>query len=398
MKILIICNKSPWPPREGGPIAMNMMVEGLIRAGHRVKVLAMNTHKYFVNDADIPPEYKAKTAIEFIPVDLRINPLNALISLLKGRSYHVERFVSALFRDRLAAILKEEEFDIIQFEMLYTTPYLETARSYSKAGMVFRAHNIEHLIWERIAMQSKGRLKRRYLRHLAGALKKYELSVIRKFDGIAAITENDAEFFRKYNSSVIAIPFGIDPDSFPKPLPHNKPMTLFTIGAMNWIPNSEGIRWFLDNVWPDINREFPSLKFHIAGREMPLWMKECNLANVIIEGEVQNATDFMEKHSIMIVPLFSGSGIRIKIIEGMASGKTIISTTIGAEGIDYSNRENILIANEPCEFFEMISICAGDPSLCRKIGENACRLIRERYNRNTLISRLTGFYKIIAAV
>ena len=395
MRILLICNKSPYPPREGGPIAINMMVEGLLQAGHRVKVLAMNTNKYFVRSEDIPVDYASKTGIEFINVDLRVRWVKALENLITNRSYHIERFISHAFRSRLIEILKKDEFDIIQFEMLYTTPYLETAKRYSKARIIFRAHNIEHLIWERIAETSPGLLKKLYLRQLVKSLKKYELSVIPKFDGIAAITENDAKFFRNYNSQVIAIPFGIDLTDYPAPIPNQGPVSLFSIGAMNWIPNAEGIRWFLENVWPDIHKQFPSLKYHIAGREMPAWMQAFKYENVVIEGEVADAMDFMHKHTIMIVPLFSGSGIRIKIIEGMATGKTIISTTIGAEGIGYRNRENILIADEPCEFFEMISVCIDDPYLAGRIGENAGLLIRQQYDRDPIIRQLTGFYKII---
>jgi glycosyltransferase involved in cell wall biosynthesis len=397
MKILILCNKSPYPPREGGPIAINMMVEGLLHAGHEVKILSMNTNKYYIKREDIPAEYVAKTGIEFIDIDLRIRWLKALINLISNHSYHIARFISRDFRSRLTGILKKEHFDIIQFEMLYTTPYLETARKYSKARMIFRAHNIEHLIWERIAETCPRKFRKIYLEHLAKTLKKYELTVVPKFNGIAAITENDAAFFRKYNKEVIAIPFGIDLAAFSKTPPQPGEVSLFSIGSMNWIPNAEGIRWFLDNVWPDIHRQFPGLTYHIAGREMPAWLKEYRVENVVIEGEVDDAYAFMLRHTIMIVPLFSGSGLRIKIIEGMAAGKSIISTTVGAEGIGYTNRENILIADQPCEFFEMISICMADRSLCKRIGENAVALIRQEYDRDVVIRKLTGFYKIIGA-
>ena len=397
MKILVICNKSPYPPREGGPIAINMIVEGLLHAGHQVKVLAMNTNKYSVKKEVIPADYATRTSIEFIDIDLRIRWFRALINLIANRSYHIDRFKSADFQSRLVEILKKETFEIIQFEMLYTTPYLEIARKYSKARMIFRAHNIEHLIWERIAQTSRGKLRKMYLKNLSKTLKKYELTVINKFDGIAAITENDAAFFRNYHPAVISIPFGIDLAGSSKPAPQPDKVSLFSIGAMNWIPNVEGIRWFLENVWPDIHRQFPDLTYHIAGREMPGWIKEFHGGNVVIEGEVDDARTFIQQHTIMIVPLFSGSGIRIKIIEGMASGRTIISSTVGAEGINYTNRENILIADQPCEFFEMISICLADPSLCNKIGENAGMLIRQQYDRDTIIRKLTGFYKIIGA-
>ncbi|MBN1199451.1 MAG: hypothetical protein JXA23_08885, partial [Bacteroidales bacterium] len=189
MKILIICNKSPYPPREGGPIAMNMMVEGLLKEGHLVKVLAVNSFKYNIRPDDIPEEYRKKTGIELIDVDLRIKPLPAFLNLFTGRSYHVERFISARFRQRLADVLIASRFDIVQMETIFVAPYLKTVRTHSDAKVVLRAHNIEYLIWSRVAESTRNPIKRWYIHHLANTLKRYEHEMIPQFDGIAAITE-----------------------------------------------------------------------------------------------------------------------------------------------------------------------------------------------------------------
>ena len=162
---------------------------------------------------------------------------------------------------------------------------------------------------------------------------------------------------------------------------------------MNWMPNEEGIRWFLFNVWPDVHKQFPGLKYYLAGRGMPEWMRNLALPNVVVAGEVADAAAFLASKAIMIVPLFSGSGIRIKIIEGMAAGKTIISTSLGAEGIGYTNHENILIANAPCEFFEMISICVAGKEVTEKIGKQARALIESHYMPGNIIQKLLAFYK-----
>ena len=159
------------------------------------------------------------------------------------------------------------------------------------------------------------------------------------------------------------------------------------------MPNQEGIRWFLMNVWPDVNKQFPSLKFYLAGREMPDWMKHLHLPNVVIVGEVENAIAFIQSKSIMLVPLFSGSGIRIKIIEAMAAGKTVISTRLGAEGIRCTDHQDILIASIPCEFFEMISVCISDQQACNRIGFNARKLIQEEYDCKRIIEKLIVFYQ-----
>ncbi|NQV01179.1 MAG: glycosyltransferase, partial [Bacteroidia bacterium] len=197
MKILVICNKSPYPPREGGPIAMNMIVEGLISEGDQVKVLAVNSFKYNISPDDIPESYREKTGIELIDVDLRIKPLAAFLNLFTNRSYHVERFISSNFRKRLIEVLRSDQYNIVQMETIFVAPYLSTVRANSDAKVVLRAHNIEHLIWSRVAEGTQNPLKRLYINHLATTLKRYEQEMVPQFDGIAAITEKDAEYFRR---------------------------------------------------------------------------------------------------------------------------------------------------------------------------------------------------------
>lgn len=405
MKILILCNKSPWPPKEGAPIAMNMVIHGLLEKGHTVRILAVNSEKYHIREEDIPAQYREKTQIELVNLDLRIKPVPALLALLRNRSYHMERFISDDFRNHLARILKQEEFDIIQLETLFVTPYIDTIRSLSKAKIVYRAHNIEHLIWSRMAMEEHKPLKKHYLAHLAKTLKEFEHKTIFNVDGIAAITAHDAEYFSRVIQSsdgktaeipVIDLPFGIDPGEYPLPVVTPEWPSLFSIGAMNWMPNAEGIKWFLDHVWPDVHQQFPKLTYYLAGRAMPQWMLRLQIPGVVVVGEVEDARKFIGSKGIMIVPLFSGSGIRIKIIEGMAAAKPIISTSLGAEGIRYINGENILIANAPCEFFDMLSLCLHDATRSQIIGQNARKLVETVYNRKLIIDRLVGFYNQLA--
>ncbi|MEI6173314.1 MAG: glycosyltransferase family 4 protein [Bacteroidota bacterium] len=407
MRILFLCNKSPWPPKEGGPMAMNMLIEGMADAGHHVKVLAVNSFKYNIRQSDIPGTYVNKTGIELIDVDLRVKPVDAFLNLFTDASYHVKRFNSASFRKRVIEVLSEGEYDVVQLETLFMCPYIEAIRAHSGARIVLRAHNIEHLIWQRVSEEAANPFRKWYIRHLAQTLKKYERNIVSRVDGVLAITPTDAAFFRglfpeKYQNdpenrkSKIAItdlPYGLEPDLYRVDDSETEYPSLFSLGSMNWIPNQDGIRWFLDQVWPDVHRQFPNLKYYLAGREMPGWMRSLDIPNVVVLGEVEDAPAFIASKAIMIVPLFSGSGIRVKIIEGMAAGKTIISTSIGAEGISYTNRENILIADAPCEFFEMISLCVMDSEICKKIGKRARVLIETTYHAKNLLQKLQGFYQ-----
>jgi glycosyltransferase involved in cell wall biosynthesis len=394
MKIFVICNKSPYPAKEGGPIAMDSMIQGLINDGHQVKVLAINTNKYNIPIGDIPENYKKNTGIELAYIDLSIKPIAAFLNLFTNKSYHVERFISKGFEQKIIEILKQEDFDIIQFETLYITPYIESIRKHSNAKIILRAHNIEHLIWQRVASQTRNPIKKFYLKHLAKTLKKYEINALSQFDGIASITKKDATYFKKHtHTPVIDISFGIDLHGFPAQKKDFEFPSLFHIGAMNWIPNLEGINWFLKNAWPAIHKEFPELKFYLAGREMPKQLSTANYPNVEIVGEVESATTFIQSKGIMIVPLLSGSGIRIKIIEGMTLGKAIISTAIGAEGINFENGKNIMIADDPKTFNDAVRKCLQDFKFTQDLGQNARKLIEEDHDNQKIMKRLVSFYR-----
>ncbi len=396
MKILVICNKSPFPPSEGGPMAMNAIINGLLEAGHQVRVLAVNSEKYHININDIPQEYREKTKIEFVDLDLRVKISGALRCLLKGKSYHVERFISEAFRQKLIEILKEEQFDIVQLEMIFMAPYIETIRQNSNAIIVLRAHNVEHLIWDRIAKKTSFWPKKWYIQHLTHALSRYERRVIKDVDGIAAITYRDAMFFRGITSTpVIDIPFGIDTNDFTPSFAVKEKPTFFHIGSMNWMPNEEAISWLLHDIWPTVVSRLPEAQLHLAGRNMPKWLLRRHFPNVIIDGEVPDAKEFVASHDIAIVPLISGSGMRIKIIEAMAMGKTVITTMVGAEGIQYEEYKNIIIGNNADQIAEMMIKAYQNSQNCQEIGKNARQLIENQYDNKKIIQRLLLFYNEI---
>lgn len=375
---------------------MNSIITGLLDAGHHVKILAVNSEKFNVKENDIPEDYKKKTGIELIDVDLSVKPMNAFLNLFTKKSYHVERFISDNFKARLIEVLDKEQFDIVQLEMLYMAPYVDVIRAHSKAMIVLRAHNVEHKIWERIAKETQSPLKRWYINHLAKTLKEYELNALETVDGIAAITRKDAAFFRKYSSKpVIDIPFGVYPEEFtPKYEIEGKPK-FYHIGSMNWMPNEEGIRWFINEVLPKTVEKVYDFVYHLAGRNMPEWLTTMKDPHIDVVGEVPDAKAFVSNNDVAIVPLLSGSGIRIKIIESMAMGKTVITTRVGAEGILYDEDVNIIIAENKAKMVEAIRSINENPQIAVKIGQAARRLVEETYDNRKIIARLLMFYEQI---
>lgn len=372
---------------------MNSIVTGLLEAGHNVKIMAFNSDKYHVEINSIPEDYRKKTRIEFIDIELKINPIEAFKNLFSDESYHVKRFISEKFKERLVKVLKKERFDIVQLEMIYMAPYIETIREHSNAKIILRAHNVEHKIWERIGKKTFFFAKRWYINHLVRTLRKYEMGILDKVDGIAAITITDAAFFRRVTATpVIDLPFGVDIDKFNPVFEVGDKPTFYHIGSMNWMPNEEGIKWLLKNVWDDVHKRIPEAKLYLAGRNMPKWLMKTRKKNVVVVGEVPDAQEFVNQHNIAIVPLFSGSGMRIKIIESMALGKTVITTLVGAEGIQYSESEDIIIADNEPKMVENICRLYEHPEEAEAIGLNARRLIEEVYDNKKIINRLEIFY------
>ena len=373
-------------------MAMDSITSGLLCEGCEVKVLTVETDKHPVRRELIPAEYLKQTGLESVYIDLRVKPLPAIFAMLCGESYHVKRYVSEAFAAKLREILEKESFDIVHVESIFLTPYVPLIRKYSDAKIILRAHNVEHLIWRQVAQSCTNSLKRWYLKHLSLTLRAYELEHLNDYDGVVCITKNDAEVFRQAGcrKPVVSIPFGVDSGEVPSV--EVEPDSLFHIGAMDWLPNQESIRWLLEEVWPVVHREVPQAKLYLAGRKMPAQWMNATIEGVSVIGEVPDAMYFIGSKKINVVPLLSGSGIRVKIIEAMSIGKTVITTTVGAQGIDYTDGENILIADTPEQFARQIKRCLDDDAFCSRVGEAAARLVADQYDRKKLAEELIEFY------
>ncbi len=392
MKVLQLCIKPPFPTVDGGTMAMNSITQGLLREGCEVKVLAMESDKHPADRAKMGEEYLRQTGFESQYVDLSVKPLAAAVSMLCGESYHVKRFRSEAFAARLRAILEQETFDVVHLESLFMTPYVPLIRSLSDAKVVLRSHNVEHVIWQRVAASTPRGFKRWYLKHLALALRAYELEHVNDYDGVVCITEGDADYFRQHGCRrpLTSIPFGVEPDDAANV--DVEPASLFHIGAMDWMPNRESIEWLLDEVWPVVHREVPQAHLYLAGRKMPQKWMNTPMDGVTVVGEVPDAGYFIAGKQINVVPLLSGSGIRVKIIEAMAAGKAVVTTTVGAQGIDYTEGENLLVADTPAQFAAQIKRLVDDLEYCHSVGEAAARLVAEHYDVKRLTAQLLQFY------
>jgi polysaccharide biosynthesis protein PslH len=396
MKVLQLCKKFPYPLKDGESIAVTYLSKAMVSQGCEVTLLAMNTSKHYTEMQSLPEDYDHYRNIYQTEIDNTVKPHKAFLNLFSKESYHVSRFVCDKFKNKLIEVLKSDDFEVVQLETLYLTPYIDVIRANSKAIVTMRSHNIEYEIWERITKNTSFLPKKWYLKHLTNKLKNYELERLNDYDYLIAVSDRDLKKFKQmgYKNGAMSTPIGLDLNNYMtlKPAPKND---ICFIGALDWIPNREGLDWFLSNVWPKLSAKNPSLKFYIAGRNTPSDLLNLKIKNVLVLGEVNNAVDFINDYTIMIVPLFSGSGMRVKILEGMALGKTIVTTTLGKEGIDAENGKHLLIADDANSFVETITKAIQNEDLRSSIGKLSIEFIKEYYDHSMIAAKLVSKYRQI---
>ena len=399
MKILLLTNKVPYPPKDGGAIATLSLAVSMAKNGVDISILSFNTDKHYFDINKIPQEITNHLKFYSVDISTKLNPWKALKNFIfSNEPYIAERFVSENYKNKLIELLKKEQFDIIQLEGLYMCSYIKAIRENSNSKIAFRAHNIEHIIWQRKHKNEKNLLLKYYLKTLSKRILKYKLKYLNCYDVLIPITAEDDAFFNKLGNKKRShvVQTGIDKENYIINKEHCEFPGFFHIGALDWMPNQEGLRWFIENSWKKFQEENPDYHFYVAGRNAS--EKEINFFNknnISYLGEVENSIDFINSKSIMIVPLLSGGGMRIKIIEGMALGKVIISTSIGAEGIPVTNGENILIANSPEEIINAMKLVLSDKELFEKISKNAVDFIYKNFDNKIIGEKLINFYKEI---
>jgi glycosyltransferase involved in cell wall biosynthesis len=395
MKILILSSKVPFPPKDGGAIATLGLAEGLANAGNEITMLCLNTSRHFTDENDLPGRLTSKMRIISVFHNTEINRFKALFNLLFSREpYNAVRFISPTYEAHLTCLLTYEKFDVIQLEGPYMGYYIPAIRMHSNALISLRAHNVEHEIWGRKSFNETNPVYRIYLKILSGRVRKLESDILKLIDALVAISERDREFLQKFNPRLLSvvIPAGVDAENYPIPENPEYP-SLFFIGSLDWMPNQEGLEWFVDNVWADIRKDI-KIRFHVGGRGAPPWLEKKLISNHIeFHGEIENAYEFMNRYAIMVSPVLSGSGIRIKILEAMMMGKAVISTSIGSEGISYTNGENILLADDPASFADLILEYSSDREKYNSIASRGRAFVMEKFNNPGFCKTLEEFYR-----
>lgn len=386
VKILWVKSDFLHPTTKGGQIRTLEMLKR-IHARHEVHYVGMQApgDKEGFGRAG---EYSTKAwAVDHAPPDKKSLGFAAQLfrGLFSQMPVAVQRWVSPAKRKLLRQLMAENEYDAVVCDFLAPAPHFDLL-----SNCVLFQHNVESMIWERQAQSARGALRRWYFGEQAKRMHTYEGTVCRSVRRVIAVSEADArEMERRFGlKKVFSVPTGVDVDYFARPESVAGDQAaefradIVFVGSMDWMPNVDGIEWFVAEVLPLIRRELPGTTVAIVGRKPPAGIIE--LANkdaaIKVTGTVPDVRPYLWGSSISVVPLRIGGGTRIKIYEAMAAYSPVISTAIGAEGLDVKHGENILLADDPSAFASACVTLLRDAAQRSRIAASAQKHVTAHYS------------------
>jgi len=415
MRILFLTPQLPYPPHQGTTIR-NYNIIANLAPRHEIHLLS------FVRSQDeiarATPLHQFCRSIEGIPTPRR-SPLKRFFSLfLSPLPDMALRLPSAEFQARLAATLRRVPFDVVQIEGIEMARlWMLEVRNWKldyEAGLptsnlqpptsIFDDHNAEYVLQQR-AFETDVRQPRRWVGALYSLiqwkkLSRYEAMVCRLADGVVAVSEADKTALQQLvpGLNVTVVPNGVDVEHYtsadirPSPLP---PRSLVFTGKMDFRPNVDAVLWFCQEVLPLVRRKLPDARFYIVGQSPH--RRVLRLADhpaVTVTGYVDDVRSYIAGACVYVVPLRIGGGTRLKVLEAMAMGKPIVSTSLGCEGFEglESGRE-LSVADTPEEFAQRVLELLDNASQRERLGQAARHFVEEQYDWRLIVPKLEQAYE-----
>lgn len=403
LRLLILTPQFPYPPQQGTTLRNYGLIAGLARR-HQVHLIS------FLAPGDDPTTPHLEQLCETVQVVSQpAHPMKRrLWTMLSSRRPDMaHRLVDPAFARALQQALDTHAFDVVEFEGIEMTPYLSQVLSHRRqAGsaprLVFDDHNAEYVLQQRV-FEADIRHPRRWLGALYSLiqwhkLRWYEAWVCRHADVVAAVSEPDARALRRIvpGLEVVIVPNGIDlaayQDAGPPPAEMSAHSLVFT-GKMDFRPNVDAALWFAQQVLPLIREHVPDARFYVVGQRPHRRLDVLrDRADVVITGYVPETQPFIGGAAVYVIPLLSGGGTRFKVLEAMAIGRPIVSTSMGCDGFPVRSGREVILADEPAVFAERVVELMADPQK-QKTLVAAGRIFSEQYDWSHIVPILEAAYE-----
>lgn len=387
MRILWVKSGPLYPLNTGGRKRTHAMLAELARR-HHVTYLA-NLPEGNVLDPDEPSAPYAQEKLWVPSREAREGSLAWFVDLARNLLFSTQPFVLERYRnEKLAETLRrldaEGGFDLVVCDFL--TPAVNFDFDRLRTPVVLFQHNVEARIWERLATEKANPLVRLLFRDQARRMREAEIALSGKFQGVVAVSPEDAADFRNgYGLGNVLgdVPTGVDTDFFRPPRPRRPEAGLIGfLGSMDWMPNIECVHHFVRDIFPTVLRRHPDARLLVVGRDPAPSLRRlaADDGRIVLTGTVDDVRPHLDRCEVLVVPLRSGGGTRIKIFEAMAQGLPVVSTTVGAEGLPVRDGETILIADEPGAFAEAVVRLLESPELREELATRAREVLVQHHS------------------
>jgi sugar transferase (PEP-CTERM/EpsH1 system associated) len=397
LNILVIDEEFPYPLNTGKRIRSFSLTRALTRH-NSVSYLAYGFEKsesfrhlesngiqcYAVD----PPDHRQDGLGFFCRLGLNLfSPLPYIVT-----NHHSRRFAA-----RLKELIAQERYDLVICEW---TPYAIFLKNLTGVRSIIVAHNMESNIWRRYEENETNPIRKWYISIQRAKVERFEQACFNWSNGATAVSDIEAKEIAGLGVGypVQTVENGVDTSYFRPQVTEVDPDALVFTGSMDWRPNQDAVEYFISEIYPLVKAQRPGLKFYVVGRKPPPTIRALGkVPGVTITGTVDDVRPYIAGAALYVVPLRIGGGSRLKILEAMAMKKPVLSTTIGAEGLEVTPDENILIADDSEGFASAIISSLNDPAQRKRFGENGYRLVANQYRWEMLGEKLERYLQTLTS-
>ncbi|MCJ7824263.1 MAG: glycosyltransferase family 4 protein [Anaerolineales bacterium] len=396
MNILLLTQVLPYP-LDSGPKVKTYHVLRYLAERYEVTLLS-----FVRGESSEAVEHLRRycKAVYTVPMDRGMGrDLSALLkSQLTGVPFLMVRDQRKAMLQTLERITAGQKFAVIHADQLNMAQYAARVRGGKK---ILDSHNTLWLLYQRLCRSSRISAKRLVMSREWKLLKAYERKVGERFDLILAVSEEDRQALIEIGipkDKIHVIPISIDTRQTCLIKRDNDALNILHLGTMFWPPNSEGVVWFLKEIWPRIRLENPGVKFDIVGAHPPRALRQLAMrdSNVNLPGYVPDPTAYLRRAGVMVVPLRAAGGMRVKILHALAQGIPVVSTTIGCEGIRAENGKHLLIADSAEDFAHATNRLLLNKGEAEMLARNGRALVEEVYDYRRTLDQLGNVYSALA--
>lgn len=400
MNILYLANLIPYPLDGGGKIFTHSTIQALSRNSN-IDLICFYEHE----DAEAGKKMLLKycSTIEVIPIrvttreNMPLMMVKAIQSFFSGLPLGILKYIIPEMKALIKIKMENQKYDCVFFNILSMFGYYDFIKNIDpQIKIVLYEQNCESLIYKRYSNQTNNIFKKVFLKIETEKLVKFEQEAVNKADQLIMLSDEDRKEVGVSVDKCSIIPVGIIPVNYYKTYKTEEKgrLKMLFIGTLTWMPNNHGIIWFLENVMPLCN-DISKYELFIVGKNPSDKIRKLskNYKNVHLMGYVESLDAIYDECDILVVPLFIGSGQRVKIIEGLSRGYAIISTSIGVEGLKYENDKTILIADNACQFKKQIDRCF-NRNLLKTIGDGGKKIFDTEYSTDIIAEKINTAIRI----